>query len=87
MTENEEFASICKEAMAKLEVGKTLFAEEYLELDPKTFKKYCTEGSIPKKIWAKALSLATGVPKEQFENQITKMFRLLYEKAIKKNIT
>ena len=84
MTENEEFENICKEAMSRLKAGKTSFAEDYLELDPKTFKKYCTTGSIPKKVWVKALFLATGVPEEQFENQITKMFRLLYEKALGK---
>lgn len=79
MTENEEFESICKEAMKRLNVGKTLFAEEHLCIDPKTFRKYCSEGNVPKKVWLKAIALATGEPEVKLNNVMIKMFRSLYE--------
>lgn len=85
MTENEEFERICKEAMARLKVGKTLFAEEHLCIDPKTYRKYCSEGNVPKKIWLKAIALATGEPEAELNNIMLRMFRALYERLRSSN--
>ncbi len=79
MKESEEFEKICFEAMKRLNVGKTDLAENHLCIDPKTYRKYCSEGNVPKKVWLKAIALATGEPEVKLNNVLLKMFRSLYE--------
>lgn len=84
MNENEEFKAISLEAMNKLGVGKTIFAQEHLEIDPKSLTKYWTKGAVPRRVWLRAIALATDEPEHNLnkalDNSLPSIFRSIYEK-------